>query len=960
MKLKNTSVYLLAGWMLAACSGGGFQKTENGVVVEVKQQQPTDVRKVRLEVMGEKLIHVSATPEKEFSKEQSLIVIPQLNKTDFKVEEQGDEVTVKTSELCAIVSKTTGEVRFTDADGKQILAEDSDGRTFTPVEVEGTKGYTVRQVFQSAGNDEAFYGLGQHQADEFNYKGKNEELFQYNTKVSVPFIVSNKNYGVLWDSYSLCRFGDPRDYSQLGDVFKLYDKEGKEGALTGTYIPGKKDVETLVRREDSLYFEHLDRAAHLSKVINLPAGFPFGGSDVVYEGEIEPAESGLFRFILYYAGYMKVYIDNELVVPERWRTAWNPNSYKFAVNLEAGKRVPLKIEWKPDAGVSYCGLRVLSPVADEEQNKLSWWGEMQNEIDYYFVYGDDMDDVISGYRTLTGKSQIMPKWAMGYWQSREKYNTREEVLSTLKEFRERQIPIDNIVIDWLHWEQDSWGSHEFDPERFPDPKGMVDSIHAMNGRLMISVWPKFYATTDHFKEFDEKGWMYQQAIRDSIKDWVGPGYLGSFYDAYDADARKLFWKQMQDHYYPLGIDAWWMDASEPNIRDCTDLQYRKDLCGPTALGPSAKFFNAYALMNAEAIYDGQRGVEPDKRVFLLTRSGFAGLQRYSTATWSGDIATRWEDMKAQISAGLNFAVSGIPYWTMDIGGFCVENRYVAGQMEFNKTGRENADYKEWRELNTRWYQFGAFCPLFRAHGQYPYREVWNIAPAGHPCYNSIVYYTKLRYNMMPYIYSLAGMTYFNDYTIMRPLVMDFTADANVNNIGDQFMFGSALMVAPVYEYGARNREVYFPASCGWYDFYSGKYVDGGQKLTVDAPYERIPLYVCEGAIVPYGPDMQYSDEKPASEITLYVYTGKDGAFTLYEDEGVNYNYEKGQYATIPFAYNDAEGTLVIGDRTGDFPGMLKERTFNVVKVSKDQPQPFDLKAKGTTVKYDGKAQTVKL
>lgn len=298
MKLKNTSVYLLAGWMLAACSGGGFQKTENGVVVEVKQQQPTDVRKVRLEVMGEKLIHVSATPEKEFSKEQSLIVIPQQNKTDFKVEEQGDEVTVKTSELCAIVSKTTGEVRFTDADGKQILAEDSDGRTFTPVEVEGTKGYTVRQVFQSAGNDEAFYGLGQHQADEFNYKGKNEELFQYNTKVSVPFIVSNKNYGVLWDSYSLCRFGDPRDYSQLGDVFKLYDKEGKEGALTGTYIPGKKDVETLVRREDSLYFEHLDRAAHLSKVINLPAEFPFGGSDVVYEGEIEPAESGLFRFIL--------------------------------------------------------------------------------------------------------------------------------------------------------------------------------------------------------------------------------------------------------------------------------------------------------------------------------------------------------------------------------------------------------------------------------------------------------------------------------------------------------------------------------------------------------------------------------------------------------------------------------------------------------------------------------------
>lgn len=944
--------------MFAACAGGGYQKTADGVIVEVTQQQPTDVRKVRVEVMGEKLIHVSVTPEKDFSTEKSLIVVPRQDKTDFKVEEQDGEVVVKTSQLSAIVSKATGEVRFTDAAGKQILAEDH--RSFTPVEVEGTKGYTVRQSFLSA-DDEALYGLGQHQADEFNYKGKNEELFQYNTKVTVPFIVSNKNYGVLWDSYSLCRFGDPRDYSQLGAVFKLYDKQGKEGALTGTYVPaGKTGAETLVRREDSLYFEHLDRAARLSKVINLPEGFPFMGSKVTYEGEIEPAESGLFRFILYYAGYTKVYIDNELVVPERWRTAWNPNSYKFAVTLEAGKRVPVKVEWEPDGYVSYCGLRVLNPVPAEEQNKLAWWGEMQNEIDYYFVYGDDMDDVVSGYRSLTGKSQIMPKWAMGYWQSREKYNTREEVLSTLREFRNRQIPIDNIVIDWLHWKQDSWGSHEFDPARFPDPKGMVDSIHALNARVMISVWPKFYATTEHYKEFDEKGWMYQQAIKDSIKDWVGPGYLGSFYDAYDADARKLFWKQMEEHYYPLGIDAWWMDASEPNVRDCTDLQYRKDLCGPTALGPSAKFFNAYALMNAEAIYDGQRGVEPDKRVFLLTRSGFAGLQRYSTATWSGDIATRWEDMKAQISAGLNFAVSGIPYWTMDIGGFCVENRYVEGQAEFDKTGRENADYKEWRELNTRWYQFGAFCPLFRAHGQYPFREVWNIAPQGHPCYNSIVYYTKLRYNMMPYIYSLAGMTHFNDYTIMRPLVMDFTADANVNNIGDQFMFGPALMAAPVYEYGARTREMYFPATCGWYDFYSGRYVAGGQMLTVDAPYERIPLYVREGAIVPYGPDMQYSDEKPAAEITLYVYAGQDGAFTLYEDEGVNYNYEKGQYATIPFAYNEAEGTLTIGDRTGEFPGMLKERTFRVVKVSKDTPQPFDLRANGITVKYDGKSQTLSL
>ena len=960
MKLESTLICLLAGWFLTACADSGYEKTDKGIIVEVKQQQSTDVRKVRLEVMGEKLIHVSATPEKNFSKEKSLIVIPQENEVDFNVEDHNDAVTVKTSQLSATVSKVTGEVCFTDADGSRILEEDRLGRSFTPIEVDGTKAYTVRQVFQSA-DDEAFYGLGQHQADEFNYKGKNEELFQYNTKVSVPFIVSNKNYGLLWDSYSLCRFGDPRDYSQLGSVFKLYDKEGKEGALTGTYIPSSRsDAETVVRREDSLYFEHLDRETHLNNVVNLPEDFPLMGSQVTYEGEIEPSESGIFRFILYYAGYMKVYINDELVVPERWRTAWNPNSYKFAVNLEAGKRVPLKIEWIPDGYVSYCGLRVLSPVPAEEQNKLAWWGEMQNEIDYYFIYGDNMDEVISGYRTLTGKSPIMPKWAMGYWQSRERYKTQDEVLDALKEFRRRQIPIDNIVLDWSYWPQDAWGSHEFDKARFPDPKAMVDSIHAMNAQIMISVWPKFYASTEHYKEFDQNGWMYQQAVKDSIRDWIGLGYIGSFYDAYAEGARKLFWKQMEEHLYSLGIDAWWMDASEPNIRDCTDIEYRKDLCGPTALGPSAQYFNAYALMNAEAIYDGQRSVDNDKRVFLLTRSGFAGLQRYSTATWSGDIATRWEDMKAQISAGLNFAVSGIPYWTMDIGGFCVEKRYEDGQREFNETGRENADYREWRELNTRWYQFGAFCPLYRAHGQYPYREVWNIAPEGHPCYNSIVYYTKLRYRLMPYIYSLAGMTYFNDYTIMRPLVMDFTADVNVNNIGDQFMFGPAIMVAPVYEYGARSREMYFPAGNGWYDFYSGKYIDGRQRLTVDAPYERIPLYIREGAIIPYGPDMQYNNEKPASEITLYVYGGKDGSFTLYEDEGVNYNYEEGAYATISFIYNDAEGVLTIGDRTGEFPGMLKERSFNIVKVDKNRSQPFDLDVKGIVVKYDGKQRTVKL
>ena len=949
MKTKLT-LLILAFMALNACTGV-FRQDESGVTVKVQDPAENGPALVRLEVMGEKLIHVSATPEKKFADPESLIIIPAQEQTPFTVAQNGDTVTVATSSVKANVLASTGEVWFTDVEGNMILREETGGgKSFEPIEVEGTHGYSFRQVFDSPA-DEAFYGLGQHQADEFNYKGKNEELFQYNTKVSVPFIVSNKGYGVLMDSYSMMRFGNPEDYKQLGEVFKLYDKNGKEGCLTGTYVPAHG--ETIMRDEPKIYFEHLV-APEMARVVNLPEDFQFYGSNVTYEGAIEASETGDYQFILYYAGYTTVTIGGEVVVPERWRTAWNPNAFKFTVRLEAGQKTPLRIDWTPDGGVSYCGLRVYDVVDPVQQAKHQWWSEMTRQMDWYFIAGDDMDEIISGYRTLTGKAPIMPKWAMGYWQSRERYKTSTEMIEALEGFRKRNIPIDNIVMDWSHWEEDAWGSHEFDPARFPDPKAMVDSIHNLGGRMMISVWPKFYVDTEHYKEFNENGWMYNRAKEDGVRDWIGQGYLYGFYDAYAPEARELFWNQMYEHYYPLGIDAWWMDASEPNVRDCTDMDYRKALCGPTALGSSTEFFNAYSLVNADAIYNGQRGVDNDKRVFLLTRSGFAGLQRYSTATWSGDIATRWEDMKAQISAGLNFAISGIPYWTMDIGGFCVENRYVAGQEIFNRTGKENADQKEWRELNTRWFQFGAFCPLFRAHGQYPFREPWEIAPEGHPAYESIVYYTKLRYALMPYVYSLAGKTWFDDYTIMRPLVMDFMADADVTNIGDAYMFGPAFLVAPVYEYGARSREVYFPECEGWYDFYSNVFLSGGESRTVAAPYGRMPLYVRAGSIVPFGPEIQWSDEKPADVIDLYIYQGADGEFTLYEDENVNYNYEKGLCSKIDFKYDDRMKLLSIEERQGEFPGMLEERTFNVIPVSKNGV------GKKQTVQYNGLSMKVVL
>ena len=983
--MKPTKTLFVTAALILGAMGvqaADFVQNGNYLTVQLKQHQNYGPSQIRLQVVGDRIIRVQATAEQSFRSKQSLIIVPQNSKAQYKVEEQGDDLIITTAAMRAVLNEATGQITFYDLKGQVLLNEVAQGgKTFKPFTVpdreigvdiakvpEAQKhGWSWRALFDSPDN-EAFYGLGQHQSEELNMKGKNEDLFQYNTKVSVPFVISNKNYGILWDSYSYCRWGNPDDYLQLNRAFKLYDKDGKEGQLTGTYVA--KNGQKIVRGEDSIYFEYampetseICNKTDKGGIQNLPKGFALNGSKVVYEGYVEAPTNSFYQFILYYAGYMKIYIDGKLVVPERWRTAWNPNSYKFETAIQKGKKTPIRIEWQPDGDVSYCGLRVAAPRSEAEKNQLSIWSEMSPDMDYYFIAGKNMDEVISGYRTLTGKAPVYPKWVLGFWQSRERYQSSKDIEENMKKFRDLKIPVDNIVQDWNYWKLDSWGSHEFEAARYPNPQAMLDSVHALHGRFMISVWPKFYDTVKNYKELDAKGWMYHQAIKDDIHDWLG--FRGSFYDAYDAGARKMFWRQMDENLYTkykFGIDAWWMDASEPNVRDCTPMWYRKALSGPTALGTSTEYFNAYSIVNADAIYNGQRSVNPNQRVFLLTRSGFAGEQRYSTATWSGDIATRWEDMRAQMTAGLNYSMAGLPFWGMDQGGFCVENRYVAAQQEFDKTGKENADLKEWRELQARWNQFGCFVPLYRAHGQWPLREVWNIAPADHPAYKTIVAYDKLRYRLMPYLYSMAGMVHLKDYTMMRGLVMDFNGDEKVLDIKDQWMFGSALMACPVGEYQKYSREVYLPKQKGWYDFYTGAYHAGGQTIVADAPFDKIPVFIPEGAILPIGPEMQWSDEKKPELIDLYVYAGKDGSYTLYEDEGTNYNYEKGKYAVIDFKYDDARKQVTIGARKGSFDGMLQKRRFNIILVDQKKQQGVNLakSPKGKVMKYSGQAMTVKL
>jgi len=585
---------------------------------------------------------------------------------------------------------------------------------------------------------------------------------------------------------------------------------------------------------------------------------------------------------------------------------------------------------------------------------LSLCSEVSDGFAYSFVYGPDLDDVVAGYRELTGRAPLMPRWALGLWQSRERYRTAQESLDTLAEFRRRRIPVDTIVQDWQYWKGDEWGSHAFDPARFPDPAGWIREIHERLGaRLMISVWPKFYTTTDNFRALKERGFLYPETLKRPTKDWLGN--VHTFYDAFNPEARKLFWKQMNDTLFGKGVDAWWMDATEPELVGEGTPEALKAAMHPTALGSGARMANAYVLPSSQAVYEGQRSADPRKRVFILTRSAFAGVQRYASATWSGDIASDWDVLRKQIPAGLNMALSGVPWWTTDVGGFAVPRRW-------STANPRREDVEEWRELVTRWFQYATFTPLLRVHGQSPNREMWFFGgDEGHRAYETQLAFDRLRYRLLPYAYTLAAETTRRHASLMRPLVMDFRDDPEVLGIGDQFLFGPSLLVNPVVAHGVTRRSVYLPRGAGWYDFWTGAHHAGGRRIDAPAPYESLPLYVKAGSILPMGPEVQSTAEKPADPLTVWVYTGADAAFELYEDDGVSYDYETGAFSVIPLRWDERSATLRIGERTGAFPGMLRSREVRVVFVSKQTAVPHAATPDGArTVRYDGGPIVVQL
>lgn len=560
-----------------------------------------------------------------------------------------------------------------------------------------------------------------------------------------------------------------------------------------------------------------------------------------------------------------------------------------------------------------------SPMIFNDSGADSYlYTEADEELDYYFIYGGSLDGVVRGYRFLTGKAVMLPKWAFGFIQSQERYETAQELVNVVKEHRKRKIGLDAIVLDWCSWEENLWGQKSFDMKRFPDPAGMMEELHGYNAKLMVSVWPNMSHDCENYNEFKRRGLLLSGS---------------NIYNPYVEEGRSLYWKQVKEGLYDYGVDAWWCDSSEPFTPEWNHLGEPEkstmyhEFCNTAAQHIPAQLLNSYGLFHAKAIYEAQRKESEEKRVVNLTRSGYTGQQRYGTILWSGDISASWTTMKQQIVAGLNICVSGLPYWTLDIGAFFVKRGV---QWFWNGDYEQGQDDLGYRELFTRWYQYGCFLPIFRSHGTDVRRELWNFGEPGDIFYDALLKANHLRYELIPYIYSTAARVWRDDYTMYRMLAFDFVEDAVAREIQDQFMFGESLMVCPVVEpmyyesesklieEAVKLRQIYLPKGTDWYDFWNSQYYSGGQTIMAEAPIERIPLYVKAGSIIPMAQFMNYVDERPDEPLIIQIYSGEDAEFELYKDAGDNYRYERGEYEVTKFFWSEKEQTLKKYNAAGEY------------------------------------------
>ncbi len=847
---------------------------------------------LRLLVYSDRVIRVLFSPlGASQPQHESLAVIAAPAEAHWQLHESKSHIDVFTTHLTARVHRKTGAITFLDSDGKEFLSETPTGGKFmTPIEFKDVPTCKVKQEFEIQA-DEAIYGLGQHQHGVMNYHGKSVRLMQKNRHVAVPVLLSSRGYGIFWDNPAIT------DVSAGGAMLvaipagNLFDASGTSGGLTGDYYSGTDFQSLKATRVDSS-FDFNSNTTWGHGPVNGIGATKFS---IRWHGEILAPKTGEYTFATTSDDGARLWIDGQQIIND-WHT--QPATTSMGrIHLEEGKKYSIKIEYFQQGGPSAFQLGWQTPAENAAEQKLIWQSAVGNWIDYYVMRGPELDDVIAAWRQISGPAPMMGRWVWGFWQCKEHYNTQLQVLGVAAEYRSMHIPMDGIIQDWYYWVPYPWGSNKFDPVRYPNPGDMISAIHKENLHFMISVWGRFAPGSANYDEMEKAGVLYPTNCKDR------------YYDPFNPLGRELYWHNLKTQLFSLGVDAWWLDASEPEL--C--MRWGEFANIKTYMGWGAFVYNAYPLMHTKAVYDGQRATTSQKRVMILTRSAWAGQQRNSAITWSGDIQGTWQVLRQQIAGGINFALSGIPYWNTDIGGFFIH---------------QSPQDPAYQELFVRWFQFGAFCPLFRVHGtDYP-KEMWRFGPKIMPM---LVKFDHLRYRLLPYIYSVSWMVTQRGYTMLRGLIMDFRTDRKVHNIGDQFMFGPAILVNPVLEPGVTARAVYLPAGSQWHDFWTGKVYKGNTHVSAAAELDSMPLFIRSGSIVPLGPVVQYAAQ-PADPLEIRIYAGADGNFTLYEDECDSYNYERGVYATIDFNWIDHTRELHIGPRHGQFPGMLKQRTFHIVLV----------------------------
>jgi alpha-D-xyloside xylohydrolase len=811
----------------------------------------------------------------EESRLPELIFNSSSSKTGLKLIDSPSKIELKGKKIIVTVDKQTGKLSFADNTGKILLSEKADSRKLIPGTVMNEPCYLAEQSFESLA-DEFIFGLGQFQDGHFNLKNITRKLTQVNSQISIPFIYSSKGYGLLWHQYGLTDFNPADNFISL---------EKRDRPTSGNQLA---EVTT---------------SAGTQKVSQ---------NQSLYTAKFSVPQNGVYSIFLDLGDMdnrQYVVIDGKPCIDVT--NFWLPPTISELIELKAGEHNAQlickssnspKLSWK---------------LID---NSTTFRSPNAKQLDYV-VFSGSADEVIASYRKLSGNVPMLPRWAFGFWQCRERYTSGTHLVETAKEFRNRNLPMDVIVQDWQYWGNNGWGVPQFDEKNYPNPSGFIKELHDLNTHFNISIWSNPDRNSVLGKMYEAKNLYIDKS------KWL---------DYFSPVTRETYWKTLKENLFDHGVDSWWMDATEP---ENDALKGEK-----TFLGAGDFYRLTYPMFVSQAVYEGQRKTSSDKRVCILTRSAFLGQQKYGVINWSGDIGGTWDSYRRQIVAGLNYTITGFPYWTTDIGGFF-------------RPGKTQYTDEKYQELLTRWFQWGALNPIFRVHGYQSETEPWKY---GEQTENNVRKMLNLRYRLMPYIYSEAWQVTKNGSTIMRPLVMDFPNDENAIKQQNEFMFGKNFLTVPVTEPNVKELNVYLPKSCGWYDFWTGKKYEGGQTINTDAPLDRIPIFVKAGSIISLGKLMQYSGEKSADTLEIRIYQGADGKYELYEDQNDNYNYEKRIYSTIKFYWNDATKTLKIENRKGEFPGMLKTRIFLVVIVDQNRSNGIEISDKvDKVIEYNGSEKIVR-